>query len=97
MALAGDASLMRLCLERILPPRKGRAVPFPMPPIKTTGDIVAAQAGITDAVVAGQISADEAHQLAGVLELQRKAIEQQEIEVRLREIEKQVQAKEGRS
>src|SRR5918997_104236 len=31
MALSGDATAMRLCLERIAPPRKDRPVSFAMP------------------------------------------------------------------
>jgi hypothetical protein len=39
-AKRGDATALRLCFERIFPTRKGRAVQFPLPPIKTAGDIV---------------------------------------------------------
>jgi hypothetical protein len=58
-----------------------------MSPAKTTSDIVNTLAAITDAITSGQLSPDEALQLAGVIEVQRKAIEQQEVEVRLQALE----------
>ena len=34
LALAGDMAALRLCLDRILPPRKDRPVTFVLPPIE---------------------------------------------------------------
>jgi hypothetical protein len=87
-ARAGDRASQRLIVDRLEPPRKGRAAPFPLPEIKTTGDVVKALATVTAAVAAGQISPDEALQLAGVIEVQRKAIETQELETRLHALER---------
>src|SRR6516164_11739327 len=33
LALAGDASALRLCLERLMPPRKDRPISLPLPEI----------------------------------------------------------------
>jgi hypothetical protein len=87
-AKRGDRASQKLIIDRIEPPRKGRAAPFALPAIKTTGDVVTALAAVTAALAAGQISPDEALQLANVVELQRRAIETQEHETRLRELEK---------
>ena len=35
-ALAGDPTAMRLCMERVLPPRRERTVKFRLPPIEGT-------------------------------------------------------------
>jgi hypothetical protein len=91
MALAGDATALRLCMERIAPVRRGRRVHFTLPPIANTGDVVGALAAIAAAVSGGQISPAEAVEVAGVVELQRKAIETQEIEARLRAMEARFQ------
>ena len=39
LALAGDPTAMRLCLERILPPCRERAVKFALPSIESPADI----------------------------------------------------------
>ena len=38
LALVGDPTAMRLCLERILPPCRERAVKFVLPPIESAAD-----------------------------------------------------------
>ncbi len=39
LALAGDTVALKLCLERILPIRRGRPVPFALPPIESVFDL----------------------------------------------------------
>ena len=46
MALAGDTTAMRLCLDRIYPARKDTPVIFEMPPLETAGDAIRAMAAI---------------------------------------------------
>jgi hypothetical protein len=74
-------------MDRISPPRKGRAAPFPLPPIKTAADVVSALAAVTAAVSGGRISPAEAVEIASVIELQRRAIEMQDVEARLHALE----------
>ena len=38
LALVGDPTAMRLCIERILPPCRERAVKFVLPPIESAAD-----------------------------------------------------------
>jgi len=52
MALSGDAVAMRLCLDRIIGPRRERPLRFDLPPIETAADLHAAMAAITAAVSA---------------------------------------------
>src|SRR5258708_4192358 len=54
LALTGDIAALRLCLDRILPPRKDLPVSFDLPPMKASGDAVAAMAALVDAVAAGR-------------------------------------------
>src|SRR6476469_4946603 len=42
MALGGDMVAMRLCLDRLAPPRRDRPVPFSLPKIETAADAKAA-------------------------------------------------------
>jgi hypothetical protein len=87
LALRGDTTALKLCLDRIAPVRKGRRVEITLPAITTTSDIVAGLAAITAAAARGDITTDEAQAMAGVLELKRKAIEQNDIEQRLARLE----------
>src|SRR4051794_16069286 len=52
-ALGGDMAALRLCLDRIVPPRRERPVPFRIPPLKSAEDAAVAMAAITEAVAAG--------------------------------------------
>src|SRR5690348_5492586 len=51
-ALNGDGAAMRICMDRILPPRKERPVNFKLPPLQSAEDAAAAMATITAAVAA---------------------------------------------
>ena len=87
LALAGDTTALRLCLERILPTRKSRAVAFDLPDVNQAADLIPAFAAVVQAMASGTIAPDEAMTVAGVLEMKRKAIETVDIERRLAAIE----------
>src|SRR6516162_8991757 len=74
-ALAGDPTAMRLCIERILPPCRERAVKFTLPRIETTENISAAMQAVTAALAKGDITPGEAATIAGVVETFARAIE----------------------
>lgn len=87
LALAGDTTALRLCLERIAPLRKGRPVVFNLPEVRTPADIVAALGAVVSAAADGTLTPDEAASLAGLIEIKRRAIETVEIEARLAALE----------
>jgi len=87
LALAGDTTALRLCLERLAPPRKDRPVIFDLPPIDGAKDHPAAIAAIIAAVAGGQLTPAEANGLADVLEAHRRAIETSEIVERIEALE----------
>jgi hypothetical protein len=90
MALAGDATALRLCLDRVLPPRKGRPMRMALPPVTRAGDVTTALASVIDAMGAGAIAPEEAVTICGVIEAQRRAIETADLETRLRLIEQRL-------
>src|SRR5205814_8249361 len=53
-ALGGDMAALRLCLDRIVPPRRERPVNFQIPPLKSSEDAEVAMAAINDEVAAGE-------------------------------------------
>jgi hypothetical protein len=86
-AKGGDSTAMRLCIERLIPVRKGRPVVFDLPPVKTAADIAGAVGELARAMAAGELTTDEASAAASVIEMHRRAIETTEIEVRLQRLE----------
>jgi hypothetical protein len=87
MALSGDTAAMRLCMDRIMPPRKDRPVMFTLPKLETPGDAVKATAALAEAVAVGDITPMEAGELAKLVEGFTKAFELHEIEQRLAKLE----------
>ena len=88
LALDGDMTALRLCLERIVPPRKDSPVRLTLPPLDTATGLPAVTAAILDAVTKGQLTPGEATALAGLVETHRKAIELSELERRIAALEK---------
>src|SRR5271166_6613580 len=68
LALAGDPTALRLCIERILPPCRERTVKFTLPPIENAADISAAMAAVTSALAGGTITPGEAATIAAVVD-----------------------------
>jgi hypothetical protein len=89
LALAGDTTALRLCLDRIAPPRKERPVMFKLPQGETAADVAMALSATLAAMSKGEITPNEAATVAGVLDLKRRAIELVELEQRVTALEKE--------
>jgi hypothetical protein len=87
-ALAGDSTALRLCLDRIVPPRRERPVRFRLPTLATPGDAVAALTAIVTAVAAGELTPGEAGELSALVGTLAKTIEITELDNRVRALEK---------
>jgi hypothetical protein len=87
MALGGDHTAMRLCMERLCPPRRERQMNVDLPDIKTADDIRVAFGTIVQALPTGNITTDQAERVTRVLDFGRKAIETQELEQRVTKLE----------
>lgn len=92
-ALTGDTGALRLCLDRLVPPRRDRPVLFDLPPIASAADHPAALGRMLEAVAVGDLTPGEAQALAGIMAEHRKSIETAEIASRLDELEKRLEAK----
>ena len=85
MALDGDPIAMRLCMERVLPPCRERAVEFSLPEIEgiageeakgpSAHDVARAMDAVTSALARGEITPGEAERIAGVVDIFVRAIE----------------------
>jgi hypothetical protein len=87
LALGGDIQALRMCLERICPPRKDRPVLFDLPKMTTSKGASRVMAGILEAVADGDITPDEASRVASIVDVYRKTLETSELEARLSALE----------
>src|SRR6516164_3755477 len=87
LAKQGDLTALRLCLDRILPPRRDRAVHLKIPALNSAADASRAMAAIISAACQGELTPTQAADLSRVVESAVKAIEATEIEQRLRVLE----------
>jgi len=87
LALEGEASALRLCLERIIPPRRERPVKLTVPSVRGAADLADTMAAITTAATQGTITPGQAAELARVVEIFVRAVETSDFERRLRELE----------
>ena len=87
MALAGDGAALRLCLDRIAPPRKDNPVQFPLPRMTTARDAAEAAGAVLEAVSIGQLTPTEGAQVMGLVDCFRRTLEVTEFEARLAALE----------
>jgi hypothetical protein len=88
LAKGGDATAMRLCLDRIISPRKDRLVKFELPPVQTASDAIKASSALVAAVANGELTPSEAAELGRLVESYVRALESTNFEQRLIELEK---------
>jgi len=89
LALAGDTVALRLCIERILPPRRERVVAFSLPLVRSAADVAGAMAAVVEAAATGTILPGEAAEFGKILETYMRALEVTQFEQRLRLLEAQ--------
>lgn len=87
LAKGGDLSALRLCLERLLPPRKDRPVAFEFPAIQSIEDAPKAMAAIAVAVAQCDLTPSEAAELSKVVEGYTRAVETADLAARLSRLE----------
>jgi len=75
LALAGDPIALRLCLDRILPPRRERPIRFVLPGLRSAADAGTAMAAILSAVASGDTCLTEASELAKLVDAFIRAAE----------------------
>jgi hypothetical protein len=87
MALAGDTVALRLCLERLAPPRKDAPVQFPLPRMATANDAAEAAAAVLVAVSEGNLTPTEGAQVMGLVDSYRRTLEVTDLEARIAALE----------
>jgi len=87
MALGGDMTALRLCLERIAPPRRDAPVTFDLPPMETARDAAKAAGAVLGAVADGDLTPTEGAHIMALVETYRRTLETTELEARLAALE----------
>ena len=87
LALGGDTTALRLCLERIAPPRRDAPVTFDLPPMETARDAAKAAGAVLGAVAEGELTPGEGAALMALVEGFRRTLETTELEARLAALE----------
>jgi hypothetical protein len=89
MALAGDSVALRLCLDRLAPPRKDNPVQFPLPRMSSAHDAAQAAGAVLEAVSVGDLTPTEGAQVMALVDSFRRTLEVTELEARLAALEGQ--------
>lgn len=87
MAMNGDPTAMRLCMERLGAPKRENHVKLKTLPAETMGEVKQSLACTIAAVSTGKIAPSQGEVIARMLEVQRRGIESAELEVRVGELE----------
>jgi hypothetical protein len=87
LALGGDVTALRLCLDRIAPPRKDAPVSIQLPPVRNAADTLAASAAVLASVAAGEITPDEAGRVMALLTAHKSIVEAGDHEARIAALE----------
>ena len=93
LALEGDTTALRLCLERIAPPRRDAPVTFDLPRMETARDAAMAAGAVLDAVALGDLTPTEGAHIMGLLETYRRTLETTEMAARMTELEQALNLK----
>lgn len=88
LALEGDTTALRLCLERIVPPRRDAPVQFNLPQMETARDAAKAAGAVLDAVALGDLTPTEGAHIMGLVDTYRRTLEATEIEERVAALER---------
>jgi Family of unknown function (DUF5681) len=87
LALNGDLQALRICLDRLLAPRRERPVRFTLPPINAGADASKAIAALISAVAHGELSPGEAASLVQMVEAHSRVLLVCDLEQRLSKLE----------
>jgi len=87
LALAGDVTALRLCIERLVPPCREARVHLPVPALESAADLPRILAFLLALAAGGAVTPGEAEKLARLTGEYAKAVELAEIEERLRRLE----------
>jgi polyribonucleotide nucleotidyltransferase len=87
MGKEGNIHALRLCIERIVAPRKERCVQLELQPIKTAQDLFQQFQEVVSAIAEGRITPNEGEQISNILASQSRILEAVELDRRVAALE----------
>jgi hypothetical protein len=88
LAQEGDLTAIRICLDRIMPPRRDRPVRSALPTLETASDAAAGVAAIVAAVARGEVTPSEAGDLSRLIDSYARTLLATDLETRVQNLEK---------
>ena len=89
LAKGGNMAAIRVCLDRLAPPRKDQPILFTLPKMEKAGDAATASAAIVEAASAGELTPSEAGELMKIVESYARTLQVSDFEARLERLENQ--------
>ena len=86
-ALDGDTVALRLCLDRLAPPRRDAPISIEIPAVQSAADAVSASAAVLAAVAAGECTPDEGARVMALLTAHKAIVETGDLESRIAALE----------
>ena len=86
-ALDGDTAALRLCLDRIAPPRRDVPISIDLPPVRSAAEAAEASASVLASVAKGEVTPDEAGRIMALLECHKSIMAAGDLERRLAALE----------
>ena len=90
LALGGDLTALRLCLDRLIPARKDRPIRLVLPPIENVQQISVAMAGVSAAIAEGEITPTDGQIMATILAAHKDVLVTADLERRMDEFERRL-------
>lgn len=91
LALSGDMTALRLCLDRLAPPRRDAPIRMSLPPVRSAAEAVIASSDVLAAVSASEITPDEGARIMALLAAHKAIVEAGDHEVRIADMERRLQ------
>ena len=86
-AIMGDIVALRLCIERVLSPRRDIPVTFSLPTMSSARDAAQAAGAVLRAVSEGEMTPGEGAVVMGLVDSYRRTLETSDLEARLAALE----------
>ena len=91
----GDRTALRLCVERVSPTRRGAALSFGLPTIRSAQDAERAAAKVTQALHRGQCTPAEATEVMKFLQAHTRLLQDLQWERRLDKLEQKIEERDA--
>src|ERR1700745_3822431 len=90
LAKGGDITALRLCIDRLVPPRKDRPLSLHLPNIDSARDVPRAISALLAlaAVAAGELTPSDASEVTKLLDAYARSVEINELAARVENLEK---------